>query len=103
MRRKVFQDALPEALAIADGVLIGPVNRAQLLSDEDRLSPDAIAEILRAHGRAAKSFPSAAEIADYLAENANPGDLVMVMSNGSFDGLCGKLLEKLKSLAGARG
>ena len=103
MRRKVFQDALPEALAIADGVLIGPVNRAQLLSDEDRLSPDAIAETLRAHGRAAKSFSSAAEIADYLAENANPGDLVMVMSNGSFDGLCGKLLEKLKSLAGARG
>jgi UDP-N-acetylmuramate: L-alanyl-gamma-D-glutamyl-meso-diaminopimelate ligase len=103
MRRKVFQDALPEALAIADGVLIGPVNRAQLLSDEDRLSPDAIAETLRAHGRAAKSFSSAAGIADYLAENANPGDLVMVMSNGSFDGLCGKLLEKLKSLAGARG
>ena len=103
MRRKVFQDALPESLAIADGVLIGPVNRAQLLSDEDRLSPDAIAESLRAHGRAAKAFPSAAAIADYLAESANPGDLVMVMSNGSFDGLCSKLLEKLKSLAGARG
>jgi UDP-N-acetylmuramate: L-alanyl-gamma-D-glutamyl-meso-diaminopimelate ligase len=103
MRRKVFQEALPESLAIADGVLIGPVNRAQLLSDEDRLSPDAIAESLRAHGRAAKAFPSAAAIADYLAESANPGDLVMVMSNGSFDGLCLKLLEKLKSLAGARG
>jgi UDP-N-acetylmuramate: L-alanyl-gamma-D-glutamyl-meso-diaminopimelate ligase len=103
MRRKVFQDALPESLAIADGVLIGPVNRAQLLSDEDRLSPDAIAESLRAHGRAAKAFPSAAAIADYLAESANPGDLVLVMSNGSFDGLCSKLLEKLKSLAGARG
>ena len=103
MRRKVFQDALPESLAIADGVLIGPVNRAQLLSDEDRLSPDAIAESLRAHGRAAKAFPSAAAIADYLAENANPGDLVLVMSNGSFDGLCSKLLEKLKPLAGARG
>jgi UDP-N-acetylmuramate: L-alanyl-gamma-D-glutamyl-meso-diaminopimelate ligase len=103
MRRKVFQDALPESLAIADGVLIGPVNRAQLLSDEDRLSPDAIAESLRAHGRAAKAFPSAAAIADYLAESANPGDLVMVMSNGSFGGLCLKLLEKLKSLAGARG
>ena len=103
MRRKVFQDALPESLAIADGVLIGPVNRAQLLSDEDRLSPDAIAESLRAHGRAAKAFPSAAAIADYLAESANPGDLALVMSNGSFDGLCSKLLEKLKSLAGARG
>jgi hypothetical protein len=25
-----------------------------------------------------------------------PGDLVLVMSNGSFDGLCGKLLGKLQ-------
>jgi UDP-N-acetylmuramate: L-alanyl-gamma-D-glutamyl-meso-diaminopimelate ligase len=103
MRRKVFQDALPEALAIADGVLIGPVNRAQLLSDQDRFSPESLAESLRAHGRVAKAFPAAAAIADHLAENANPGDLVMVMSNGSFDGLCFKLLEKLKCLAGARG
>jgi len=46
---------------------------------------------------------SADEIADYIAESAQPGDLVLVMSNGSFDGLCGKLLEKLKSLARARG
>jgi UDP-N-acetylmuramate: L-alanyl-gamma-D-glutamyl-meso-diaminopimelate ligase len=103
MRRKVFQDALPDALAIADGVLIGPVNRAQLLSEDDRLSPDTIAESLRKHGRAAKTFSSGAEIADYLSENGIPGDLVMVMSNGSFDGLCSKLLEKLESVAGARG
>jgi hypothetical protein len=27
----------------------------------------------------------------------------MVMSNGSFDGLCSKLLEKLKSRTGVRG
>ena len=103
MRRKVFQDALPEALSLADRVLIGPVNRAQLLSDEERLSPEAIAENLQQHGRLAKSFASAADIAEYLAANANPGDLVLVMSNGSFDGLCMKLLEKLKALAGARG
>jgi UDP-N-acetylmuramate: L-alanyl-gamma-D-glutamyl-meso-diaminopimelate ligase len=103
MRRKVFQDALPEALSLADRVLIGPVNRAQLLSDEERLSPEAIAENLQQHGRPAKAFASAADVAEYLAANANPGDLVLVMSNGSFDGLCAKLLEKLKALAGARG
>lgn len=103
MRRKVFQDALPEALSIADSVLIGPVNRALLLSDEDRLSPDTIAASLRANGRTAQTFPSAVAIADYLAENANAGDLVMIMSNGSFDGLSLKLIEKLKSPAGARG
>ena len=103
MRRKIFQDVLPEALMIADAVLIGPVNRAQLLGEQERLSPEQIADSLLERGRPAKAFESADEIAEYLADNAKSGDLVMVLSNGSFDGLSGKLLEKFKSLAGARG
>ena len=102
MRRKIFQDVLPDALAIADEIVIGPVSRAQLLEDEERLSPESIADSLLRRGRPAKAFDSAAAIADYLATRAQAGDMVMVMSNGSFDGLSGKLLEKLKSLEGAR-
>src|SRR3984957_13096873 len=55
MRRKIFQDALPDALSHADGVVIGPVNRAQLLSDEDRLSPGALADSLCERGTNAKA------------------------------------------------
>jgi UDP-N-acetylmuramate: L-alanyl-gamma-D-glutamyl-meso-diaminopimelate ligase len=98
MRRKIFQDVLPEAFGVADAVLFGPVNRAQLLRDEERLSPEGIAEALRQHGRAAQALCSANEIVDYLAANAKPGDLVMVISNGSFDGLSAKLLAKLNSV-----
>jgi len=103
MRRKIFQDVLPEALMIADAVLIGPVNRAQLLGEQERLSPEQIADSLLERGRPAKAFESADEIAEYLADHAKSGDVVMVLSNGSFDGLSGKLLEKFKLLAGARG
>jgi UDP-N-acetylmuramate: L-alanyl-gamma-D-glutamyl-meso-diaminopimelate ligase len=103
MRRKIFQSVLPESLMIADAVLIGPVNRAQLLGEEERLSPEQIADSLLERGRPAKAFESADEITEYLADNAKTGDVVMVLTNGSFDGLSGKLLEKLKSLAGARG
>ena len=102
MRRKIFQDVLPDALAVADEIVIGPVSRAQLLEEMERLSPESIAESLLKRGRPAKAFESAAAIADYLASHAHSGDMVMVMSNGSFDGLSGKLLEKLKSLEGAR-
>jgi UDP-N-acetylmuramate: L-alanyl-gamma-D-glutamyl-meso-diaminopimelate ligase len=101
MRRKIFQDVLPDALAIADEIVMGPVSRAQLLEEVERLSPESIAESLIKRGRPAKAFDSAAAIADYLASHAHSGDMVMVMSNGSFDGLSGKLLEKLKSLEGA--
>ena len=102
MRRKIFQHVLPDALAIADAVLIGPVNRAQLLGEEERLSPEQIVDSLLERGRPAKALESSDEIAEYLAENAKPGEMVIVMSNGSFDGLSNKLLEKLKSLAAAR-
>jgi len=103
MRRKIFQNVLPEALMIADAVLVGPVNRAQLLEEEERLSPEQIADSLLERGRPARAFESADEIAEYLGDNAKTGDVVMVLSNGSFDGLSGKLLEKFKSIAGATG
>lgn len=102
MRRKVFEKVLPESLAVADSVAIGPVNRAALLSDEDRFSPDGVAESIRGLGREAAAFPSAEAIARHITSAARPGDMVLVMSNGSFDGLCGKLLEGLKSRSGAR-
>jgi UDP-N-acetylmuramate: L-alanyl-gamma-D-glutamyl-meso-diaminopimelate ligase len=102
MRRRVFQDALPEALSLADAVLFGPVNRAQLLSEDDRLSPETIAASLRARGRTAKAFASGDEIAQHLSAHARPGDIVLIMSNGSFDGLTAKLLEKLSARAGVR-
>lgn len=99
MRRKVFQDALPDALSTADSVLIGAVNRAQQLAEDDRLSPEAIASSVRQRGREAKAFGSTAEIVDHLSANAAPGDLVLVMSNGGFDGFVAKLLDALQPAA----
>lgn len=95
MRRKVHQAELPEALAQADAVFLGPVSRAQLLSDDNRLSPEQVAADLRAVGRNARAFASAAQIVNALSGELQPGDVVLVMSNGSFDGLLNKLLEKL--------
>ena len=96
MRRKVFQDVLPDSLALADAVVIGPVNRAQLLSDDERISPEKIAVDIRARGKDAHAFGSAAEIAEYLGGQVRSGDLVLVMSNGSFDGLWSRLLTELE-------
>jgi len=103
MRRRVFQEALPDALALADVVLLGPVNRAQMLEEADRLSPEAIAQSIRTRKRDATAFHSATEIAEHIAERASPGDLVLIMSNGSFDGLTSQVAEKLNARAGVRG
>jgi UDP-N-acetylmuramate: L-alanyl-gamma-D-glutamyl-meso-diaminopimelate ligase len=95
MRRKVFQESLPKALALADRVVLGGVFRAQQLGDENRLAPDSVAQSVRELGKDARSFEGAEAIAEYLSNEAKPGDLFLIMSNGSFDGLCEKLLKRL--------
>jgi len=97
MRRRVFQDALPKALALGDRVILGAVHRAGQLSDQQRLDPETIVAAVRQLGKDAQVLPGADAIADFLAAEAKSGDLLLVMSNGSFDGLCEKLLKRLTS------
>jgi len=95
MRRKVFEETLPPALALADSVVLAGVFRAQQLGDENRLQPETVAESVRVLGKDAVVLPSSEAIAEHLATRAKAGDLLLVMSNGSFDALCEKLLKKL--------
>lgn len=95
MRRRVFQDALPQALALGDRVILGHVHRAGQLADDQRLDPESIAAAVRKLGKDARSLDSADAIADFLVAEAQPDDLLLIMSNGSFDGLCEKLLKRL--------
>ena len=99
MRRKVFQEALPKALAVGDRVILGGVFRAQQLGGENRLDPETVADEVRALGKDARVLSGSEAIAEHLAEEARAGDVLLIMSNGSFDGLCEKLLKKLGAAA----
>lgn len=96
MRRRIFEGKLAGALATADCVVLGPVNRPHLLSDDERMDTQRVVAAIREQGKSAHAFRSAAEIAEFVGPQLAPGDLVLVMSNGSFDGLCGKLLETIE-------
>jgi UDP-N-acetylmuramate: L-alanyl-gamma-D-glutamyl-meso-diaminopimelate ligase len=95
MRRRIFQETLPQAMALADRVILGGVFRSNQLGDENRLDPESVAQSVRALNKEARVFNSSDEIAAVLAAESEPGDLLLVMSNGSFDGLCDKLIKKL--------
>ncbi len=77
MRRKVFEETLPVALALADRVVLAGVFRAQQLGDENRLEPEAVAESVRELGKSARVFPSAEAIADQVAAEAESGDVLV--------------------------
>jgi UDP-N-acetylmuramate: L-alanyl-gamma-D-glutamyl-meso-diaminopimelate ligase len=95
MRRKIFQDSLPKSLALADEVILGGVFRAQQLADENRMNPESVAASVRSLGKDAQVIAGSDAIAGHLSANARAGDVVLLMSNGSFDGLCEKLMNKL--------
>ena len=99
MRRKVFQESLPKSLALADRVVLGGVFRAQQLGDDNRMDPESVAASVRKLGRDARVLPGSEAISDYLSAEAKPGDLLLIMSNGSFDGLCEKLVKRLDRAA----
>jgi UDP-N-acetylmuramate: L-alanyl-gamma-D-glutamyl-meso-diaminopimelate ligase len=95
MRRKIFQETLPQSLALADRVVLGGVFRSQQLGEDNRLDPESVAQSVRALGKDARVFNGSDAIAAALTSESEPGDLLLVMSNGSFDGLCEKLMKKL--------
>ena len=88
MRMGVHRDALAGALSAAD--------RCLLYQPRD-LGWD-MAPVLAGLGTRGRGFDSVAGIVDALAAELKSGDQVLIMSNGGFDGIHNKLLERLRSL-----
>jgi UDP-N-acetylmuramate: L-alanyl-gamma-D-glutamyl-meso-diaminopimelate ligase len=96
-RRRVFQREYVAALAAADRVVVGGVFQKQsdAVSADQLFSPAQLVEDLTAAGVAAAAIGSADDIAAAIAAEAMSGDVVVLMSNGSFGGLCAKLVAAL--------
>jgi UDP-N-acetylmuramate: L-alanyl-gamma-D-glutamyl-meso-diaminopimelate ligase len=96
-RRRVFQQAFADALAHAPVVILSAVYEKpnDPLPPAERLSTDDLVADLSGRGVAATVLPSPEAIAQHLAAWAEPGDVIVVMSNGAFGGLPRKLLEML--------
>jgi UDP-N-acetylmuramate: L-alanyl-gamma-D-glutamyl-meso-diaminopimelate ligase len=71
------------------------VARAEQLAADQRLDPDLLMETLRAGGRPAFYEPDANAIVERLAAEAHDNDVLVVFSNGGFDGIHQKLLNRL--------
>ncbi len=95
-RRKIFEPAFIQSFDPADVILIARVYGASHLAPAETLSPDRVAEGIRARGKRAFTFASTAEIVSLVASEARPGDHVVIMSNGGFDNIHIKLLERLR-------
>jgi UDP-N-acetylmuramate: L-alanyl-gamma-D-glutamyl-meso-diaminopimelate ligase len=98
-RRKVFETVYPDAFALADRVVLcQPLHK-----ENDKLRADEVmdaAEVCRtieARGKQARFIPAVADIVEYVASEAQPGDVILAMSGRDFQGLHKALLEKLQA------
>jgi len=96
-RRKIFEQEFIKSFDPADSVVIARVFGASKLNADEQLSPDAVVEGVRTRGKIAETFESTGGIVDYVAANATRGDQIVVMSNGGFDGIHNKILERLRT------
>jgi UDP-N-acetylmuramate: L-alanyl-gamma-D-glutamyl-meso-diaminopimelate ligase len=93
--RRVFQDDFARAFAGADEVVLASIFRSTLPADE-RLSESRLVADLQGQGVAARHLPSVDAIVEAVAKEAREGDVVVVMSNGGFGGIHGKLVSALQ-------
>jgi UDP-N-acetylmuramate: L-alanyl-gamma-D-glutamyl-meso-diaminopimelate ligase len=96
-RRNVHQEAYAKAFASADQILIASPYRQQELKEAERFSADALVTALKAQGKPADTFPGSEELLDALKPQVQPGDIVLVMSNGEFDKIQEKIVRAFKA------
>ncbi len=94
-RRNVFQHEFAKSLARADRVIVASPYLAEKIPDAERLDSAAVADEVNNIGTDARHIPDADAIAAFIVENAASGDVLLIMSNGGFGGLHGKLLTAL--------
>lgn len=90
-RRRIQQQELIEALALADYALIGPIDRPEKVPAPERLDLDEVTNQLRARNVRADHFPSNERMLKALESEAlssgQPRSIIVFFTNGSFGGI----------------
>lgn len=94
-RRSVFQDDYARAFANTDFAYIAVPFNLQALAEEQRFSSEKLVATIAQKGVTSFLCANVDEILQKIKANAKPGDTVLVMSNGGFDGIYEKLLKIL--------
>lgn len=96
-RRRVFQKDYVDAFSIAHDVLLAEAFDQGKITEEDRFSSQELIDDLVKLKKPAKVFKGADAIVDDLGSRAKKGDVILIMSNGGFDGIYTKLMNRLRA------
>jgi UDP-N-acetylmuramate: L-alanyl-gamma-D-glutamyl-meso-diaminopimelate ligase len=95
-QRREFQDAYLRAFGGAASVVLAGLFHPERYAAGSAMDPHALIAALRDQGKRAAYIPQVDDIVAYLDERLQGGEVVLVMSNGGFGGIHGKLLDALR-------
>ena len=94
-RRNIFQDKYTLAFDGADLVLIPEPPLMEKIPPEERFSSKELVVELKGRGSKAFYAPSTEHLLDEIVRQSRYGDIILIMSNGPFDNLPQRLLDRL--------
>jgi UDP-N-acetylmuramate: L-alanyl-gamma-D-glutamyl-meso-diaminopimelate ligase len=94
-RRRTFQDEFVSAFAHADEVIVGKLYDPSKIPADQRFDPERLALDLHRGGTKSSYVPDVDRIVEHLAHSTAAGDVVVVLSSGSFEGLHDRLLDAI--------
>jgi UDP-N-acetylmuramate: L-alanyl-gamma-D-glutamyl-meso-diaminopimelate ligase len=95
-RRKVFQKDYVEAFKGSHEVMLAKAFDQSKIDAENRFSSHELITDLKSSGVTAEDFDGADQIVAALKARAKRGDVILIMSNGGFDGIYTKLMKALE-------
>jgi UDP-N-acetylmuramate: L-alanyl-gamma-D-glutamyl-meso-diaminopimelate ligase len=94
-QRREFQGAYRDAFASAERVVLAGLFHPERYTADTAMNPLELVDAWRAAGKSADFIPDPDEIVARLTPQLTGGEVVLVMSNGGFGGIHGKLLDAL--------
>jgi UDP-N-acetylmuramate: L-alanyl-gamma-D-glutamyl-meso-diaminopimelate ligase len=98
-RRNLHQAEYGGAFAGAQHVFLREPEPHDKVPVDQRLDAHAVVRAIESHGIAAEVHEPVPELVRRVADEARPGDVVLVMSNGAFGGFIPSLLDSLAGRA----
>lgn len=95
-RRKIFQKDFTESFKKADVLFLAQPFDTSKIAESERFSSVEVVQELNNSGFKAFLGQDAPDLVKQIGAHKKPGDVVLVMSNGGFDGIYGQLKEVLK-------
>lgn len=99
-RRSIFQDRYAESFADADLVVVREHVPLADIAPEEQFSSTRLVQELRNQRIDSHYFPNTDTILDFICGEAREGDIIAIFSNGGFDNIHERLLNRLQVTVG---